>query len=66
MSRSPSIFLDKSKGHCSQGIRGVNLYIKIDGGERSFGGLKFVAMVWYLLKVWRYLLVSFRVLSENI
>ena len=63
-SRGPLIFLDKSKGLCSQGTRGVNLYIKIDGGDRSFRGLKFV--VWYLSKVWRYLLASFRVLSENI
>ena len=38
--------------------------MKIDGGDRSFRGLKFV--VWYLSKVWRYLLASFRVLSENI
>ena len=42
----------------------MNLYIKIDGGDRSFRGLKF--LVWYLSKVWRYLLASFRVLSENI
>ena len=61
MSRGPSIFLDKSKGHCSQGTRGVNLYIKIDRGERSFRGLKFV--VWYLSKVWRYLSAIFRVFS---
>ena len=42
----------------------MNLYIKIDGGDRSFRGLKFV--VCYLSKVWRYLLARFRVLSENI
>ena len=42
----------------------MNLYIKIDGDDRSFRELKFV--VWYLSKVWRYLLASFRVLSENI
>ena len=43
---------------------GVNFYIKIDGGDRTFRGLKFV--VWYLSKVWRYFLASFRVLSEKI
>ena len=65
-SRGLLIFLDKWKGLCSQcrGGGGVNLYIKIDGDDRSFRGLKFV--VWYLSKVWRYLLASFRVLSENI
>ena len=42
----------------------MKLYVKIDGGDRSFGGLKFA--VWYLSNVWRYLLASFRVLSENL
>ena len=52
------------EGPLLAGYPGVKLYIKIDGGDRSFRGLKFV--VWYLSKVWRYLLASFRVLSENI
>ena len=70
-SRGPLIFLDIISRRASarrvpggEGGWGVNLYIKIDGGDRSFRGLKF--MVWYLLKVWRYLLSSFRVLNENV
>ena len=61
--RGPLIFLDKSKGLCSHGTRGGEpLYKKLTGVIVAFGGF----VVWYLSKVWRYLLASFRVLSENI